>query len=81
MTLKNNDVRCHDGECSDRWTCLRWIERAGTVFTAHSGSMKDGSNPCGNLIPKEPVEDWKMKLNGVKRANLSITTERATDVG
>lgn len=60
MTLSLDAARCHDKTCSQRESCLRWLQRGDTgPRLSHYASLRifaPFAESCPNLIPSSPVE-------------------------
>ena len=56
MTLKDDVCRCHNENCAERHTCLRWLDRDnGGDWVPHVDSMYSWGDfplplPCQNKI-------------------------------
>jgi hypothetical protein len=57
VTLPHDIIRCHDGNCPDRFSCQRWLERTtGGPWTSHTASFANHGR-CLDLIENEPMEE------------------------
>ena len=49
MAIPNDICRCHDAGCSERFECLRWLDReTGSETTPHSPSLMAYDEPIGD---------------------------------